>query len=127
MQLRIKGTTEVFHVESSLGRALLAIKDSPVEIPTPPKPKPFFPRTTWSIEQGLITGTPAIYAHCATCSKNAHITGRTAHLTQKFAHCGVQENVPPDMAQAWEKVLAGGKVTEDILEEPRPRYIKLGQ
>ena len=63
------------------------------------------PNTTWRAVRGQISGDyeeqPFIYHYCSTCGQSGYFTGRSAHLTQVFRHCGVAEQPPRDVVERY--------------------------
>jgi hypothetical protein len=105
-----------FHVEHSLASILLAIPNTPIEIPPAPAPRALSPQSTFTINESLTVGGPVLHATCRNCKNVMNAWGPTAHVTQKFHHCGIAEDVPAEIQRAYS--LAYKNATE---ERPAPK------
>ena len=73
MQLRLKASGELFDCPSGIGRALLAIQNSPVEA-IPPAPKPIlFQRLEWEVIGLMQSGEVVLTASCTNCQTRSTI------------------------------------------------------
>jgi hypothetical protein len=89
-----------FHIDSGLAEILFLWSNCPIEkVPEPKR----VPKTTWGVEPTAYG--PYIQGRCASCGDVFRAMGPTAHKSQKFGHCGVQEPIPADIAAAYERLL----------------------
>jgi hypothetical protein len=97
-----------FHLDRALATILLAIPNTPIEIPPPVGPRVFNPKSHWTIRENLNSdGAPyTIHATCENCKNVASCTGPTAERTMVFCHCAVRENVPPEIAKQYARLIA---------------------
>ena len=96
-------TGSEFHVEATLGAILceLGLATQPTVDPVRIGP----PQTSWSVGRSDQTGELWITAKCATCRLSTDFAGPTAHKSQRFSHCRVNESVPLEIAEQYEKLL----------------------
>jgi len=85
MKLKLRTTGEEFDCPSGIGRALLAIKDSPVEV-VPPPPKPIlFQSLAWEVIRMTQSGEVVIVATCTNCHTQSTIFNFSGDPTSKKA------------------------------------------
>jgi hypothetical protein len=102
MEILITKTAESFHVPPGVGKALVAAELA-VEIKPLPPSKPV-PQTKWSpLRTDGGAYPPILHTKCATCGNTSTTESQrgTAHLSARFAHCGVVETCPDDMAELY--------------------------
>jgi len=90
-----------FHLDRALATILLAIPNTPIEVPPPVGPRLFSPDSTFSIDESLEHGGPVLRAKCRNCKNVLCAWGPTAHITQKFVHCGIAESAPPEIQKLY--------------------------
>jgi hypothetical protein len=100
MQLRNIGSTEIYHVPTGVGKALIAAKMAEEVVPVV---KQLPPASTWETRLGERDGFPPyLYVHCSTCGNSQSGEGPTVHKTAKFLHCRIVESCPPHIAKEYE-------------------------
>ncbi|MBZ5662520.1 MAG: hypothetical protein LAO08_19120 [Acidobacteriia bacterium] len=130
------GKGEVFNLENNTARVLIAA-GTLVEYVAPTKP-PRIGITSWKavIKPGIrfekesyIEPTPTIVASCSMCGGAVTLTGRNAHKTQHFLHCGLDECVPADIARQYEGLYESlkqkEKTREQSAEVQKPHFIDI--
>src|SRR5260370_39648167 len=102
MQLRNKGSEEIYHVPTGVGKALInagLAEEVTIQIKKLPDSK-------WSAQSGRFLQDyecpPFVMHSCSTCTQKSCVgpTNGTAHLTV-VRHCGVAETCPADVAEAY--------------------------
>lgn len=106
MKLRDTVTGRVFNVERDVGELLLSIGEPRLEVAVEPAPKGPKQPAIWCVVRNSRNEEPVLQVTCHTCKQTANYMGPTAHLTQKFFHCGIVggEAPPKDVAKEYEKL-----------------------
>lgn len=102
----IKHFHSPFDVPAGLGASLIASGN--FEQYVPPAAPTRIPNTTWQVKSGtsLISDNsePCIVYSCTSCGDKGMLTGPTAERTQVARHCGVTEQVPPEIQAEYRKL-----------------------
>lgn len=96
-----------------------------------PTPKKLAPSSSWRVVEdpmyandGVHTYRCYILATCSTCGGAMRAAGPTAHRTQTFRHCGVNEEVPQDIRREYERILR--QPVDRVEEKQRKRQERPG-
>jgi len=98
----VDGKTPPYHVQSGIGKALIAAgvaRESVALIPAK------FPQTTWQAREGYrgvdYVESPIIAFSCSSCGQKGHFSGPSCEKTQRFYHCNTAEEVPSDIQRTF--------------------------
>jgi hypothetical protein len=98
----VDGLTPPYHVQSGIGKALIATGAAREVVPILPAT---FPQTTWQAREGYrgadYVESPIIAYSCASCGQKGLFSGPSCEKTQRFYHCNTAEEVPSDIQRTF--------------------------
>lgn len=126
MKLVLKRNGELFDVPRDIGRALLGITDQLVEYTEPPA-APRVAASAWHVTRGTYNPEPILVVRCSSCNQSANFMGPTAHRTQHFSHCGLNEKPPKHVASEFERAARAYFKKAPRLHESRPAFLTVNE